>query len=87
MHLHPQSLETVSSTTKQKKPLFVTAGPFFDVCQRCIFIFDISQNWHKLEITSKQGIEPQVFLIEAHARFSFLSSHQHQPAGYFGNRT
>lgn len=47
MHLNPESLKTVSSTTKQHPhplpPLFVTVGPFFDT----------SQNWHKLEINSK----------------------------------
>lgn len=53
MHLNSQSWETVSPTTKGKKKtktqqtLFVTAGLFSD----------ISPNCHKLELTSKQGME------------------------------
>lgn len=51
MHLNSQSWQTVSKNQeKENKPqqtLSVTAGQFFDVSQNC----------HKLEITSKQGMK------------------------------
>lgn len=71
---------SVSNNQPKKKPnqqiVFATAG----------LVFDISQNCHKLEITSKHGMEALVF-PKYHNRFSFLSSHQHQPTGYFENTT